>query len=188
MLALIFISCSGDDGSDGIDGIDGTPGVKGTDGVNGTNGTDGVDGVNGADGNANAQAFYYDATENGGSNFAFDVPEFTEEVLLEDTILVYLKITEDTTIAIPGTIFGNIAVEAYFQLSTAIILFYDIDTGADFNIPLGSILGVKIIIIKSNSFVERSSLKSANTDVLSKLKADGIDVNDYDAVAAYFNL
>tara|TARA_R110002051_G_scaffold212635_2_gene277715 strand:+ start:16 stop:639 length:624 start_codon:yes stop_codon:yes gene_type:complete len=194
MLALMFTSCSGDDGVDGldgkngIDGANGVPGIQGSDGVDGTNGADGANGAPGADGedgNANAQAFYYDTKEYSGNNFVLEVPEFTEKVLTEDTILIYAKIGAVTS-ALPTSISGQILIEAYLTPNTATIVFFYNE--APYIMALGQIDAIKIIIIDSSSFVERSSVKSASTDVLSKLKNEGVDANDYDAVAAYFNL
>ena len=184
----MFMSCSGDDGADGIDGIDGAngiPGIQGSDGTNGADGANGATGADGEDGNANAQAFYYDTKEYSGSSFVLEVPEFTEKVLTEDTILIYAKIGI-VTIAIPTSISEQIFIEAYLTLNTATISFFE--NGNAYNMSLGQVTAIKIIIIESSSFVERAPAKSANTGVLSKLKADGVDVNDYDAVAAYFNL
>tara|TARA_R110000868_G_scaffold367508_2_gene630500 strand:+ start:84 stop:671 length:588 start_codon:yes stop_codon:yes gene_type:complete len=182
VLALFLTSCSGDDGADGIDGIDGV------DGVDGANGAQGIPGENGADGNANAAVLYYDTTALSGTNFALDVPEFTEQLLIQSTVLVYAQIAS-THYSVPGTIGFGISTGLNLNTGLALISFYNTDDATSYAVTEGGVDAVKIVIIDSSSFDTRVASKSANAkDVLSVLKADGVDVNDYNAVAAYFNL
>tara|TARA_R110002051_G_scaffold212635_2_gene277720 strand:+ start:4122 stop:4715 length:594 start_codon:yes stop_codon:yes gene_type:complete len=184
MLALVFASCSGDDGTDGLDGADGVDGVDGAQGIPGLNGT------NGTDGNANAQVLFYDTTTLAGAVFSIDVPEFTEQLLMQSTILVYTQIYTGEYFQVPGAIgLAEITSGAVLDIEKANIYFYSNVNGNPIEITDGDILAIKIVIIDSSSFINRVASKSATAkDVLSVLKADGVDVNDYEAVAAYFNL
>lgn len=181
ILALVFASCSGDDGTDGLDGIDGIDGVDGAAGADGANGADGADGV------ANASVLLYDVSALSGNSFSLNVPEFTPLLLATNTILIYAQIGS-SYYPIPGALTGTFSARPVLSEGGFAIYFYRNDDGTSFVLAQGIIDSIKVVTIESSSYDTRVAKSATSKDILSILKADGVDVNDYNAVAAYFNL
>lgn len=172
LIALTFTSCS-------KDGEIGPMGPAGQDGINGTDGQDG---------NANVRTFSYDLTNFSGDSHDQRIPELTQEVLDNDVILGYLKSSRvyypipTTTILLVGQeVDVNVEVIPNFYG----IEFHDSETTNNRILPKGTLSSLKIVIIKSSS---NTAGKTAIMGVLSKLKTEGIDINDYYAVMDYFGL
>lgn len=176
-LAIFFTSC---DPEDGIDGIDGIAGVAGTDG------NDGEQGPAGEDGNANVRTFTFDISQT-MTEFHFTLPfnELSQDVLDNDVILTYIQSASNLRYyPIPGISDDNeFEVELYLENMT--IYSYDRLTGASLPITAGQFTLVKTIIIESFS---TTTGKSADKDVLSEIKAAGININDYYEVADYYGI
>lgn len=180
-VAMAFVSCSGEDGEQGPQGpagesIKGDPGNPGKDGE---------------DGSANAITYdlVFESNPEGKSEFAFnELTQLSQEVLRDDTILVYfVKGDADTSYMVPGTsLDGAVNIRVLMQPQTLTFNVFDWD-GALVGLPPGQVDYVKLVIIE-NTGNEDASAKSGSNGILAQLKAAGVDVNSYNSVAAYFNL
>ncbi|RIV44487.1 collagen-like triple helix repeat-containing protein [Flagellimonas pelagia] len=185
VVAMGLFSCSGDDGEQGPKGEQGIPGVDGVDGTNGTNGEDGVDG------NANVQAFKIDMTEwVGGSLFQFDMPIAAEERANYGYLfyLEYVLGSGSAVHAVPGasalaSYMSDVDYTNGDSSPSGYISFRDYN-GVGFDVPAGSYINLIIIAVEINT----TGAKATQANAMDQLKADGVDTNDYHAVAKYFGL
>ena len=163
LIALTFTSCS-------------------KDGEIGPMGPAGQDGTNGTEGNANVMALKYDLTMVSGNSFILDVPEITEDVLNNYSILTYLKRNDgsDEYNPIPSTFVGIRHVVRY-KIGQCKLDFARADYAEVYNYSAGNLIELRIILIAPNSI----SGKNASMDHLKKM---GVDTNDYNAVLDYFDL
>ncbi|MEC7265399.1 MAG: hypothetical protein VXW38_16785 [Bacteroidota bacterium] len=181
-MAMSLVSCSGDDGEQGPKGDQGIAGVDGQDGINGTNGKDGEDG------NANVHHVVLDMTGHTGTVFAQTVPELTDEVISNYAILYYLgkkDLAETQYYSIPGPVAADFLTQVYAQTQLVQIYFSNYD-GTGYVVTADDHLeSLRIVLIESTPY---TTSKSAYTSVEDELKAAGVDINDYHAVAKYFGL
>lgn len=195
----LFIACSGEDGTDGIDGVAGTDGamgvagIDGTDGANGVDGVDGQDGDDGEDGNADVRHYItnYDATEIVSSNLNIDI-NITEDEYNNATSLVFYT-SSGFKYAAPGGGFSNdYYTRVYSNIVGTFARFYinfiDTTLNVDYTLSAGEITSVEIIIIPYTSSATLAKGVSKRDQILKNLENEGIDVNNYDEVAAYYNL
>ncbi|WP_127020097.1 hypothetical protein [Flagellimonas beolgyonensis] len=168
-MATLLVSCSGDDGEQGPQGPQGVPGVNG---------------------NANVQAFSVDVSNwDGGSTLIFNIPDQLDKSKF--TFLFYLKTSVGGYVfPVPGaSLEGGFNTTLFYlaeeedQLGDASILFFDSVDGLPFNMPSNVFSEVLIVAIEIGT-----SAKNGNVNVLSELKAVGVNTSDYHAVAAYFGL
>lgn len=190
-MAVAVTSCSGEDGERGPEGPVGAQGPVGATGADGADGMDGQDGTNGIDGNANVQSFTINMEAwNGGLFFEFDMPVAAED---RDNyaFLFYLEYIYDSQFvgrhSVPGSSYdGDFVVDVSYAMTgeeEGILLFKDFQ-GVPYAVAPGTYLNLIIISIE----ISNLEGKNGTTDILSELKAKGVDTNDYDAVAAYFGL
>lgn len=184
-MAIVLVSCSGEDGERGPEGAQGAQGPAGVDGIDGQNGTNGIDG------NANVQSYTVNMDAwNGGLFFEFDMPVATED---RDNyaFLFYLEYIYDSQFvgrhSVPGSSYdGDFVVDVSYAMTgeeEGILLFKDFQ-GVPYAVAPGTYLNLIIFSI------EMSNLEGKNgtMDIMSELKAAGVDTNDYNAVVAYFGL
>ena len=170
LLLVGTLSCDGEDGEDGEDGMDG---INGIDGQNAT---------------TNIQNLLFDATGFSGDFTDVTVPEITTSVLNNDVILTYL--TDDGVFWVPvptpfHTFQFNFSV--HVALSPGFVLLdYGDASGANFNISTGDLQELRVVIIEAGSS-GRSSIDGKER-ILSELAKARVDINNYDEVAAYYNL
>ena len=207
-MAMIMVSCSGEDGTTGpagTDGIDGTDGANGLDGIacwdlngNGegdpeedTNGDTLVDaldcqGVDGTNGNANV------------TEHSFNLDMFSDYTSLNLDLnnivdnpanyayLYYLVVDfgEEFRISIPGPLGIGEDVDAgvFNNQSTGDLTIHFLQNGSPYEIP-GSPFPELIVVA-----IELSNTGKTSENVMSELKAAGVDTSDYNAVAEYFGL
>ena len=171
-MVTLMVSCTGDDGETGPQG------------------PAGIDGIDGKDGNANVQAFSIDVSGwEGGSNMIFNIPNQLDKS--KYTFLFYLKTSVGGYVfPVPGaSLEGGFNTTLFYlaeeedQLGDASILFFDSVDGTPFNMPPNVFSEVLIVAIEIST-----SSKNGNADVLSELKAAGVDTSDYHAVTTYFGL
>lgn len=171
-------------------GIPGPQGETGATGATGPAGEDGTNGADGEDGNANVSTFTYDLSTESGATIAITATALTQDVVENDLILGYLLKNEDTYTPIPSSIYAfglndnsDIAVE--IQLNRYWMFFYEVGTENFKSVTAGQLDELKLVIIESNS---TTSGKSSKEDILSKMKSDGVNTDDYYAVMDYFGL
>lgn len=161
MLTLLFISCSGDDGAMGPAGA---------------NGQDGADGQNGLDGNANVTTVLVEDTRLlSGQDNIIAVNGITQDILDHGAVLVYMRIG-DIWYSLPYFGFLNTINVWKIDLNSVILR---VDPG---NTVL---LDFKFVLIAGNS---ANASANSKTNIFSSLENNGIDVNDYNQVAAFFKL
>ncbi|WP_108866962.1 collagen-like protein [Aquimarina aquimarini] len=176
IITLLTFSCS--DGEDGAVGPTGPQGVNGQDGTNGQNGTDGQDG------NANVQSFTYDLASVSDTFHDQNVPEISQEVIDNDVVLGYLKPAgTDRLYPIPNTNLTplNIDVRVFINLERYSMDFYNRNANTTFSIAAGELDELRVVIIESTN-------KSSGQNILSQLKLQGVDINDYYQVMKHYNL
>ncbi|NDV42276.1 collagen-like protein [Flagellimonas sediminis] len=187
-MAMSMVSCSGDDGEQGPKG---DQGIQGEQGIQGVQGEQGEQGVPGEDGNANVQAFKLDMTEwVGGTFFPFDMPIAAQE-RANYGYLFYLEYVAGGSTAIHAVPGGSgfasfMAYVDYINDDTSpsgYISFRDYN-GVGFDVPAGSYINLIIIAVEINT----TGAKATQANAMDQLKADGVDTNDYHAVAKYFGL
>ncbi len=183
IMAFVFVlaSCSdGEDGAIGPQGIAGSEGATGSQGASGPQGIQGVQGIQGEQGNANARTFTFDASTESGISMNLAIPELTQAVLDTDAILWYLN-TNGFSYSIPGAVdAADYVTRVYALANMAFINFHNWD-GTAYTISAGDIDEIKMIIIGSTATTTKTAMTA-----LEELTAAGVDINDYDAVVAYY--
>ena len=171
LLGLAINSCTGPDGADGIDGADG------------------VNGADGVDGNANVQTYVFTNPEYSGSSMPLYLSAITQEVLDNDVILSYIKLSSNQIYyAVPGATGENI-FRVFEFVGEVIIKVVDFDGNSDPTPP--NLDKVILIIIKSsNTTTINGNGKSVSPQqaVYNELEKAGIDINNYFAVCDYYNI
>ncbi|WP_438422468.1 hypothetical protein [Aquimarina macrocephali] len=173
LITLLALGCS-----DGEDGAVGPAGPQGGQGIAGDNGT------NGQDGNANVRSFTYDLSTVSGSFYDQSIPELTQEVIDNDAILGYLKLNGSPRLyPIPNTNLTPLGIDirTFIELEKYSMDFYNRNLNTVFSVTAGQLDELRIVIIASTN---RSGKQD---DILSKLKEEGVDINDYYAVMKHFN-
>ncbi len=190
-LCIILASCA-KDGDPGPIGEDGTNGADGTDGTNGADGADGTDGTNGANGNANVQTFLFTDPEwntVGVSIMELNIPAITEDVMNNDLILGYLRLGSINWYS-TDTYLPSGYLRSFVELENYTIRAHNLDNTNDATPPIVAV--AKIIIIESTNTTETTGngrvAVSPQQAILNQLATAGVDINDYEQVAAYYNL
>ncbi|WP_106792548.1 hypothetical protein [Aquimarina sp. Aq78] len=164
--------------SDGEDGAIGPVGPQGGQGIAGG------DGTNGENGNANVRSFTYNLSTISDGFHDQSIPEFTQEVIDNDAILGYLKLNGSTRLyPIPNTNLTplRIDIRTFIELEKYSMDFYNRNLNTVFSVTAGQFDELRIVIIAS------TNRSGEQQDILSKLKAEGVDINDYYAVMKHFN-
>ncbi len=169
-MAMVLVSCSGEDGEQGPEG---KPGI------------DGVNGQDGKDGNANVQELTFNLEE---------FNSYTELVLDLNSIVdipenyAYLFYIEHNAsghrYSIPGHLEGNThyaSVYTDLQNGELVIKFYDLND-APIDVPGGEYSQVIVVA------AELTNTSKNSENLMAELKAAGVDTSDYNAVAEYFGL
>ncbi len=181
---------TGATGPVGPQGETGDTGPVGPQGPAGPAGADGTNGSDGADGNANVQTFIYDVSTRSGASINVSASVLTQDVLDNDLVLGYLKKNGGNYTPIPAPIYAvalgdnyDIAVELH--VGTYWMFFYTVGTENLKSISAGKLDELKLVIAESTSTTVG---KSSKQSILSKMKSEGVDINDYYAVMDYFGL
>ncbi len=190
-LAISVSSCAkdGEDGSDGAPGAQGIQGETGPAGPAGEDGQDGQDGTDGQDGNANVQTYVFDVSDRFGASIPVTVPALTQDVLDNDLVLGYLTKTE-THVPLPHPVYAvslgdNYTVAVELERRKYWMFFYEVGTENLKNITAGKLNNLKIVIIESSN---TTTGKSGKKSILSELKANGVDINNYYSVMDYYGV
>jgi hypothetical protein len=222
-MAMIMVSCSGEDGEKGVQGDPGADGTNGIDGVDGSdgiscwdlngNGTgdaeedvnndgnfdaldcqgeDGEDGEDGVDGNANV--FRTDLLINEFEGHILHFNLFTFNDFLPDNadlsnyaMFFYLKNPNSFIYPVPGPLSGNNEYTRVYYIEEngdMTIVFYNTADDSQYDVVKGEYIQLKIVAVEALT----STGKSSQENVMSELKAAGVDTSDYNAVAEYFGL
>lgn len=201
LISSLFISCTGEDGEQGIQGEPGdncweAPGVTdiNNDGkidISDCIGTNGEDGEAGEDGNANVQKLTWDLSQTpaGESSIPIIVPEFTPEVLQNNTLIAHLEVSDDTDsfyFLLPGRVqaFGQ-DVAIYYTEEGLLLSLYNPD-GTPGNWPdlpegVSVTLHITMVEISTNAMAGKNS-------VADNLKNAGVDIANYHEVMEYYGL
>ncbi|MBW8243118.1 hypothetical protein K1F50_09930 [Muricauda oceani] len=210
-MAMILVSCSGEDGEQGLQGeqgnsIKGDPGPPGEDGIscwdlngNGAGDTEedvnndgnfdaldcqGKDGINGEDGNANVRRFNISLEGYSGSTFNIPFPNEVTAEDIENSVFFFYILKDGGRYLVPGMgPGGNFYVRAYYSNS----IFLQFQQVPEFNayvMPEGFLGDELIVIVAETNLVGKNNQES----LMSELKAAGVDTSDYHAVAEYFGL
>jgi len=216
-MAMVLVSCSGEDGEKGMQGEQGIPGV---DGINGTDGADGIncwdlngngvpditidetnedinldgvvdaldcqgtDGQNGVDGNANVQEHKFNLELFGNYiQLNFDLNDVVDDPN-NYAYLYYIDHNSGLRYSIPGHLVNNshyARVHTNFDNGNLTINFYDLND-AEYEVPGGVYTSLVVVAI------ELSNTGKTSENIMSELKAAGVNTSDYNAVAEYFGL
>ncbi|WP_133067226.1 collagen-like protein [Flagellimonas pacifica] len=192
--SFIVIACS-KDGAVGPAGPQGEQGIQGNPGQDGEDGTDGQDGENG---NANVQTYIFDTStyDFGGLNYLLiEFPELTEGVLKNDAILFFIRRTDAFDVdgqqisayyPIPSKSLNHL-IEVEMGVGGFYVVFYDNSTNAPVtDLYEGQYDLVKVVVIESSN--TQTLGKNTKTEWFSKLKMEGVDINNYQQVMNYFGL
>ncbi|SNY99993.1 hypothetical protein [Flagellimonas pacifica] len=207
VISVTFISCSkGDTGEQGLKGdpgesVKGEPGQNGdsayeiavAEGFEGTqnewleslNGEKGNDGNDGQDGNANVKRFDIDMSDFAGPTYT-NTLAIAPQDLPDYTIFFYLKQSNGILIPVPGSLEADLyysRIEYNEDTAEFTLKFYQTSTNTPYNVTIGKFTIFRIVAIKTPL-----TSKNGNENLISQLKADGIDTNDYHAVAKYFGI
>jgi len=197
----LIVSCSGEDGEQGIQGEPGencweAPGVTdiNNDGkidISDCLGQDGEQGESGTDGNANVQKLTWDLSQTpaGESSIPIIVPEFTPEVLQNNTLIAHLEISDDTDtfyFLLPGRVlaFGQ-DVGIYYTEEGLLLSLYNPDgtPGAWPQVDGGASIILHITMVEINP-----DATAGKNSVANDLKKAGVDIANYHEVIEYYGL
>ena len=178
LIAMFVVACTPEDGDTGPVGPVGPPGPAGG-GPQGPAGEDGEDGVDGKDGNANVQAYIHsvDTNEwvtNGKYQEAvLTVPEITNEVYSQGTVLLFQKFVSDNaweampysnTIQISQTQYANYFIRFSYTTGQVTVRAY-LDIAAQLSFP--EEIEFKVVVIPPAMFIEDMDYR--NHEVLDAL-------------------
>lgn len=204
-------------GADGANGINGVDGADGTDGIScwdlngngtgdaeedinndgnfdaldcqGADGQDGQDGQNGADGNANVEKFDFLITEFSGTQLTVNLGLSPEE-MNSYAFLYYIEYNngfDDLWYPVPGPLGTNATYSRIYtneNNAEVNVFFYNTSDDTSWDVPQGTYTLFRVVAI---DFAILGN-KGSQENILSELKAAGVDTSDYHAVAAYFGL
>lgn len=164
VVTVLFISCSAEDGAIG------------------PMGGDGKDGDNGKDGNANVTSVIIENI----NLERFTYKDFTTNIITQDildsgVVLAFVQKPSQKVTAWWSLPFYNNA-GSNDRIDLAFIWLNKIRLIATYK---PSVLNLKIVAIAGNS---ANASKNSKSNILSSLENNGIDVNDYNQVAKYYNL
>ncbi|MDO6605711.1 hypothetical protein [Arenibacter palladensis] len=159
LVIILLISCSGEDGAVG------------------PSGNDGQNGENGIDGNANVTTVLLENTSLIIGNNIFNVNAITQEILDYGAVLVYVRAS-----SAPNIWYTLPYSEDDDRMSIFSITQNEITINSNF-IPY--VLDLKLVIIAGNS---TATSKNSNNEILASLEKNGIDVNNYNQLAEFYNL
>ncbi|WP_127022320.1 collagen-like protein [Flagellimonas beolgyonensis] len=197
LIALVVsvnnVSCTGDtgeqgpqgpQGAQGIQGEQGPQGEQGEQGAQGEQGEQGPQGEQGQDGNANVKKLIIDTSQFSGNQWKIDVPEFTIDLIQNNSFMFYLDIG-GIYYFIPGTISTDPVLDVAVAMyeGKLIINFYDANK-IGFDFPANIVQNITIIIAEASTL----SSKLGKTDIIKNLEIKGVDVYNYDEVMDFFNL
>lgn len=172
-MAMVLVSCSGDDGEQGPQGPQGVAGVDGKDGV---------------DGNANVKAFDLDISGFGdNSTLNFSLPIASEDLPKYAFLFYIKKSATNVYFSMPGPFNNNNQyTKVYYDEDNgnAEVEFYNTSDNTDYFVQLGEFSNLRTIAIE----VMVQTSKGTTVNLLDELKSAGVDTADYHAVAAYFGL
>ncbi len=203
---------AGKDGQNGTNGLDGQVGTNGTDGQDGTNGTDGQDGangVNGKDGNANVMASnwfipssYTLSTGFGGIKVLDHdqaAPDITQEIIDSGVVLVYGKLRGYSTSIWPTNQVSLLPITlTYGQSPTNIDTWTAILSAGNIKIrfvnnintytSIGTTHQFRYVIIPSSGSASGRIANFSRKSLTDHLANAGVDINNFDEVAAYYGI
>lgn len=185
-MAIVLVSCTGEDGAQGIPGTNGT---NGTNGADGANGSDGVDGTDGLDGNANVIRFDFDLSEFDDNIYTADLSSaIPSEEISNFAFLTYVQDGPGVYYIIPGQLAGSkYAKVTYSGLNAEVyVTFYSNEDDQLVSLGKGEYVNLTIVAIEAVN--TPASKISKEESIKAELKTAGVDVNDYQAVADYFGL
>lgn len=177
--AVAFTSCDAEDGEDGMDG---------------TQGEQGIPGENGQDGNANVTGLTIDPFPDWQSGFylgapanfvEIDEPLLSTEVVDDALVLVYFQLFGENIwypmpFSFPLTDGSQVVTYTY---EPDLITIYALSSTGALNAGINK---VRYFIIPTSDVSGRSALTP--DQLLEDLKDKGVDISNYDEVAAYYNL
>jgi len=161
LLVAFTFSCEGEDGEDGIDGI------AGQDGENG---------------NANVTSVSvpsYDVIIGGN---IFDIPGLSQDIVDTGVVLAYTTVNGNAFWETLPVVTGGSVI-----LDIDRILLEQLVVTSTFN----QTLDFRFILIESSTSIDgsvRSSAQNPRQQILDELNYAGVNINNYDEVAAYYNL
>ncbi len=170
-MAMVLVSCSGDDGEQGPQGVAGV---------------DGKDGADGVDGNANVFSVDFDLSSFEGNTFEFDMPVASEEIF-NYAFFYYVK---DNIIGNWYSVPGQLGLEGSYtslsinEASALGYIYFFWNDNTPFDITAGQLSFFRIVGVEIGTLAN----KNGNADIMAELKSAGVDTSDYHAVAAYFGL
>lgn len=181
----LIVSCSGEDGEQGVQGKDGPQGEQGPQGVQGEQGEPGEDG------NANVQKLTWDLSQTpaGENIIPINVPEFTPEVLQNNTLIAHLEISDDT--------------DSFYFLLPGRVETFDLDIGIQYGEDLLAVWiyngdgtegawpalpeGVSVTLHITMAEISTDALAGKNS-IEDELKNAGVDIANYLEVMKYYGL
>jgi hypothetical protein len=206
VLVIVFtFSCS----EDGAVGPQGSTGKDGQNGTNGLDGQDGTNGVDGQDGNANVMASdwfkpssYILSTGFGGINLLEHdqaAPEITQEIIDTGVVLVYGKLNgyissvwpTDQVSLLPITLTYSVS-PANIDTFTALLSVGNIKIRFTNNNNTYSSLGTnhffRYVVIPSSGSSSGRIADFSRKSLEDDLANDGVDINNYTEVLAYYGM
>lgn len=141
-------------------------------------GKDGQQGIPGEDGNANVKSYLFENVNlNSNDINNFEMAAITKDILDNGAVLAYISNDANVWTPLPLLSDGIIITISSLELGSA-----DISTNFDV------LTNVKFIIIGgSPGNGGKTAGKSSQQSVYDELKLANVNVNDSDAVVAYFN-
>ena len=165
---------TGATGSQGSSGTNGTPGTNGTNGAPGSPGPTGPTGPQGPTGNANVQQYSFGASATGAS-FLYEIPDFIQTKLDSSVVLTYIN-KSGNWFSVPGRGVGNFYYTERFDSVfdgklRVYVATYDTTTNNSYKTSFDAF---RVIVIPVSS--------------ITPLSLHGPNLNDYNAVKAYYHL
>lgn len=192
----------GEQGPRGQTGPTGAPGVNGEDGIDGSDGKNGTDGADGKDGNANVKVFNFIRPQYTNPRGWVDLyTKFTDEQIANSAILVYIQITGNSIVAIPGRVelldfyyllFNSTSTTPNLRGAIRIIV-KDINDKEIPIISLPSFQLVKVVVIEgvNSETIEGNGgriMVNTRQSILNELKEANVDINDYSQVLNFYGI
>ena len=141
-------------------------------------GKDGQQGIPGEDGNANVKSYLFENVNLKSNDInSFAISAITQDILDNGAVLAYISSDANSWSPLPLITEGLVVNLSFLELGSA-----DISTNFDV------LTNVKFIIIGgSPGNGSKNAGESSQQGVYDELKLANVNVNDYEAVVAYFN-
>ncbi|TAI47207.1 hypothetical protein [Flagellimonas allohymeniacidonis] len=127
-------------------------------------------------------------TSKTGWSFTVDLPQITQEVLRQCTILFYLE-TDETCLKLPlNNASKGYVAEIFKNVGKIYLTFKCLADGvSNYHVPMEHLQKLKVLVIKNNTGNSRLKVSLKKSILYQKIKDAGVNINMYEDTLIYLS-